>query len=276
MHFCPLGTPADHIGGPVLPRGGPQTVINGKPAARVGDKADCKVALDDTVRGGTMTIFVDGMPASRIHDPTDIGLIMEGSPDVMLGESGGGPLTPFQAEWLYNYLDKQRDAIPFEYAQNGCEARADRMCELIDSLGIPVEKQWLRATRASGQLAVAIPKHPRGEVKWNWHVAPVIAVALPGGPQKKVIDPSLGFQKPVTIQAWIEKQTTRPAETVTGATPKEVYRRAWDTSSECWVDARNLLRNSMDTHHHLNGYREERAKPIEEGGRNIPNKRVHF
>jgi hypothetical protein len=259
-----------------LPRQKPRTFIDGKPAARVGDKADCEVALDDTVRGGLMTVFIDGQPASRIYDNTDIGLVMEGSPTVLLGESTPRPLTPFQVAWLYNYLDSQRDTIPFEYVDVGCEVRADRMCELISSLGIPVRKQWVRATRASGQLTVAIPNYPGGGVKWYWHVAPVVEVALPGGAQQRIIDPSLGFKEPVTVDEWIQKQTSNPAATVTGSTSKDVYKRAWDESTEWWVESANKLRNSMMTSRYLNGYREWRAMLPKDSGRKIPNQPVHF
>ena len=276
QHFCPLGIPKDHVGGPILPRQKPRTFINGKPAARVGDKADCEVAPDDTVRGGLMTVFIDGHPASRIHDNTDIGLIMEGSPTVLLGESTPGPLTPFQAEWLYKYLDSQRDTIPFEYADYGCEVRADRMCELISSLGIPVRKQWVRCTPASGKLYVPIENYPQGGVTWDWHVAPVVEVTRDNGVQSMVIDPSLGFKEPVTVETWIQKQTTKPKATVTESSSKEIYRRGWNMAGTSWDDSRNELRNSKETRDHLNFFRNKRAALPQGSDRKAPNRPAHF
>src|SRR5688572_16917160 len=129
-HVCPLTTPTIHIGGPILPPGAVVTLVNGLPAARVDDKALCNAPAPDTVRGGLISVFVEGNPFSRIVDRTDVGTIVVGSADVLLGEWGGGPLTPYQAQWLYDYMARQNN-IPFEYATDGCFARADRMADLM-------------------------------------------------------------------------------------------------------------------------------------------------
>jgi uncharacterized Zn-binding protein involved in type VI secretion len=131
MHICPLPAPivpvGAHVGGPILPRSEPRTLINGKPAARVGDKAACLVPTPDTVRAGLITVFIDGSPASRKLDKTDMGSIIVGSPDVLLGEELAGPLTPYQAEWLYKYLDAQRNAIPFHSTSQRTAAMLGRI-----------------------------------------------------------------------------------------------------------------------------------------------------
>jgi hypothetical protein len=94
---------------------------------------------------------------------------------------------------------------------------------------------------------------------------------------RRVIDPSLGFRKPVTVDEWIQAQTTKPELTVTGSTSKEVYLRKWDAGTESWADALNVLRDSYRTHEYLNGFRESRATTLPvDSGRRIPNKLVHY
>ncbi len=84
------------------------------------DKAECakKAVPDDTVRGGLMTFFIEGNPAARILDKTDVGNIVTGSPDIELGEWAGGALTMEQAQWLYDYM-----ALEFRYRKHGWEPR---------------------------------------------------------------------------------------------------------------------------------------------------------
>jgi hypothetical protein len=126
---------------------------------------------------------------------TDVGRIVTASTNVLLGEWGGGPLSPAQAQWLYDYMSRQRH-IPFEYATDGCFARADRMAQHMNALGIDTKKQWVAATSASGPLHVPIVDYPGGGVTWGWHVAPVVPVAQPGGgTELMVIDP-LSEQRP--------------------------------------------------------------------------------
>jgi hypothetical protein len=69
---------------------------------------------------------------------------------------------------------------------NGCEARADAVCLLLDSWGIPNYKAWV----FSGRF---LKKHV-GELKQNWkyHVATLLPVMEEGQLQHYVIDPSTG------------------------------------------------------------------------------------
>src|SRR4051812_2805416 len=120
-HECPLTTPTVHKGGPIFFPGASNVRINQLFAARVTDHAWCNAPVADTVRGGLITVFIQGNPAARINDKCDVGSITSGSPNVKLGEFAGGPLTPFQAQWLYDYLAAQKD-IPFDFPNYGCEA----------------------------------------------------------------------------------------------------------------------------------------------------------
>ena len=275
-HSCPLTTPEVHVGGPILAQGAPNTLFNGKHAARVTDKATCVAPAPDTVRGGLITVFIDGSPASRELDNTDKGFILAGSPDILLGESSGGPLTPFQAQWLYMYLADQKD-IPFEFATDGCFARADRMSEFIASLGLPVQKQWVWRTPQSGMLSVPIADYPDGGVTWRWHVAPVVPVLQPdGSTEPMVLDPSLALGGPVAVGDWIAKQTMFPDDTVTMATPPNVYYHHYNEKYGKWEPAEDRYRDPNTTAKDLENYRRERAALPASSGRNVPNAPVHF
>lgn len=86
MHVCPLvsGT-VPHVGGPILPPGEPTVLIEGLPAARVGDMATC-VGPPDSIATGSATVLIGGMPAARLGDSTTHGgSIVLGAPTVLIG-----------------------------------------------------------------------------------------------------------------------------------------------------------------------------------------------
>ncbi len=74
--------------------------------------------------------------------------------------------------------------FPWEQSHNGCEARADAVCLLLDNWGIPNYKAWVFSGRY-------LKKHV-GELKQNWkyHVAALLPVSEDGQIQYYVIDPS--------------------------------------------------------------------------------------
>jgi len=86
MHTCPMVTgTVPHVGGPILPPGAPTVLINGMPAARMGDMATC-TGPPDTILQGSATVLIEGMPAARMGDMTAHGgTIVAGCPTVMIG-----------------------------------------------------------------------------------------------------------------------------------------------------------------------------------------------
>jgi uncharacterized Zn-binding protein involved in type VI secretion len=87
MHTCPMVNPggAPHVGGPVMPPGAPTVLIEGMPAARVGDMATC-AGPPDTIAAGSGTVMIGGIPAGRAGDATAHGgVIVAGSATVMIG-----------------------------------------------------------------------------------------------------------------------------------------------------------------------------------------------
>jgi hypothetical protein len=84
------------------------------------------------------------------------------------------------------------------------------MARRFESMGIPTEKVWIK-----GDLSV-----PGTDIRWNFHVAPVVTVLDPvdNKPKKYVIDPSL-LDKAVPLDDWVN--TMRP--NVKGPVVKTTY-----------------------------------------------------
>jgi uncharacterized Zn-binding protein involved in type VI secretion len=92
MHTCPMVTVlVPHVGGPIIPPCCPTVLTGGLPQARVTDMLIC-VGPTDMIAKGSAGVFVGGLPAARIGDPTvHGGVIVVGLPTVIIGEVGSGP-----------------------------------------------------------------------------------------------------------------------------------------------------------------------------------------
>lgn len=92
-HECPMLTPegpveVPHVGGEILPPGAIDVLIGGRPAARVGDRAECvgMPLLFDVVVRGSSRVLVKGLPAARMGDATAHGgEIVTGCVTVLIG-----------------------------------------------------------------------------------------------------------------------------------------------------------------------------------------------
>jgi hypothetical protein len=102
-------------------------------------------------------------------------------------------LSPKDVQDLFLKAKEMKD-IPFGYKYDGCYARAHVMARRFEAMGIPTEKVWIK-----GDLSV-----PGTDIRWNFHVAPVVTVKDPvdGMPKKYVIDPSL-TDKAVPLDEWV-------------------------------------------------------------------------
>ena len=77
--------PVPHVGGPIIGPGEPTVLIEGVPAARVGDNAVC-VGPPDVIASGSTSVLIGGMPAARMGDSTAHGgTISIGAPTVDIG-----------------------------------------------------------------------------------------------------------------------------------------------------------------------------------------------
>lgn len=89
MHTCPMVTPGvppiPHVGGPIVGPGIPNVLIGKLPAAVVGDMCTC-VGPPDAIVKGSATVMINGKPAARMGDTTAHGgTIVLGAPNVMIG-----------------------------------------------------------------------------------------------------------------------------------------------------------------------------------------------
>ena len=84
-HVCPMVTGVvPHVGGPVV-KFCPTVMISSMLSARVTDMAVCAGPPDLVVKGSG-TVLIGGMPAARLLDNTAHGgMIVVGSPTVLIG-----------------------------------------------------------------------------------------------------------------------------------------------------------------------------------------------
>jgi uncharacterized Zn-binding protein involved in type VI secretion len=89
MHVCPMVTGVvPHVGGPIMGPGCPTVLIQGLPAARVGDMATC-VGPPDPIVKGSAGVLIGGQPAARMLDTCSHGgVIILGCFTVLIGEAG--------------------------------------------------------------------------------------------------------------------------------------------------------------------------------------------
>ena len=96
------------------------------------------------------------------------------------------PLAPVhqeQAESLFNYF-KEHPIFNWDNANNGCEARADAICILLDKWNIPNYKAWVFSGFFLKKNAGQLKKY------WNYHVAALIPVEKEGEIFNYVLDPA--------------------------------------------------------------------------------------
>jgi uncharacterized Zn-binding protein involved in type VI secretion len=91
IHACPKvtpGTEVPHVGGLIIGPGCGTVLIEGKPAATVGDECGC-VGEMDKITGGSSGVFIGGKPAARFGDRCDHGgTVTSGCGTVLIGERG--------------------------------------------------------------------------------------------------------------------------------------------------------------------------------------------
>ena len=113
-----------------------------------------------------------------------------------------GTISKADAERLFAFFSNQ-PLFKWNQSHNGCEARADAVCVLLDEWNIPNCKAWVFG---GGYL-----KNHVGVLKqnWNYHVAPAVMVNESNGIVYYVFDPATGsaLQK---VEAWAANITMLP------------------------------------------------------------------
>ena len=90
-HACPMLNPDEspHTGGPIS-EGEDSVLIGGEAAARCGDQAIC-LGPSDVIATGSCSVFIGNRYAAAIEDETlHGGVLIEGEPTVLIGDSGAG------------------------------------------------------------------------------------------------------------------------------------------------------------------------------------------
>ncbi len=135
-------------------------------------------------------------------------------------------LSTDEASELFVKLASRKE-IPFNCPDSGCYARAHKMAELAEQMGIIVGKIFV-----IGDLSIVTPNHPNGFVKWNGHMAPIISVKNESGISAMVIDPSM-FNEIVPVETWVKAQTGTRREIY--LTTRYNYQGPMETNVH-WVD----------------------------------------
>jgi uncharacterized Zn-binding protein involved in type VI secretion len=118
-HGCPA-CPHPCIG-PAI-QGSADVLVNNRPAVRVGDKGVhapcCGSNMWEAAKGST-SVEINGKGAHRLLDKDEHcggnGMMIEGSPDVIVGEGGGSGLLAIGAEFVQEYIvDPLQDGLPVQ------------------------------------------------------------------------------------------------------------------------------------------------------------------
>jgi hypothetical protein len=136
---------------------------------------------------------------------------LEVSLDLSDLKTGLTEVTPDQANDLFHSMQARgkigaptEDWIPFVYPDDGCDARAHRMCELMATEhNVRAAKVWLYAKKPP--LKVPTCNSVDCQVLWDYHVAPVVKVQVGSTTAPHVIDPSVGPARPLMVSEWIDE-----------------------------------------------------------------------
>ncbi len=120
------------------------------------------------------------------------------------------------AQAMFNYLTTQCCAIggpysldyciSFQYCQDGCYARAHKMCYVINNkYHFDTHKIFSFANSGGSSLSVRGDKWGGCCINWWYHVAPLVNVKTPTGVKSYVFDPAM-FNQPVLLSTWLHFQ----------------------------------------------------------------------
>jgi Glutaminase len=120
------------------------------------------------------------------------------------------------AQLMFDYITKQCCAlagpyaidhcISFQYCQDGCYARAHKMCWILNNTyHYATHKIFSFANSGPDRLSVKCEKWRGCCVTWWYHVAPLVNIKTPTGVKAYVFDPAM-FDQPVLLATWLHAQ----------------------------------------------------------------------
>jgi hypothetical protein len=150
-------------------------------------------------------------PDDVINEPEAMGILNTTDP-------GLNNLIPdfATAQLMFDYIANQCCRLPgpfsidycisFQYCQDGCYARAHKMCWIINNkYKYGTKKIFSFANAGSDKLCVQGQKWGGCCIRWWYHVAPLVTIKTPTGPKAYVFDPAM-FNQPVLLATWLHAQ----------------------------------------------------------------------
>ncbi|HUQ97096.1 MAG TPA: protein-glutamine glutaminase family protein [Chitinophagaceae bacterium] len=109
-------------------------------------------------------------------------------------------ITKKEADRLFSFFQTST-LFRWGHAQNDCEDRANAICMLLDSWGVPNYKGWV--------FSGAFLKKTTGSLLhfWNYHVAAALPVAEAGTVTLYIIDPATANTL-ITLENWADRVTS--------------------------------------------------------------------
>lgn len=121
------------------------------------------------------------------------------------------PLSVTEAIALFDRLANM-DHLGFDWAKEGCYARAHLMCREIQEHGHMPSKAW-----AFEEEGLTLQTPARGQVQWWYHVAPALPVQRNNGAiEMCVFDPAI-YDGPVPVDQWSSMFGGSPDKTCVAA-----------------------------------------------------------
>lgn len=178
-------------------------------------------------------------------------------PDDLVPSAEFQPLDREKALILFCLLKNQDFA--FDFPNDGCYARCHLMTLQMRQMGIHLKRAWAFSTKE--RLFV---KTGKGDITWDFHVAPLVPVRTDDKVQWLVFDPTL-FVEPVPLEDWGQKMRKNAASpipvlttTLLGEPPMRNGKRL--TGSGYWTSADPREGPSAHATNMLKGYINSRAK----------------
>ena len=96
--------------------------------------------------------------------------------------------------------------IPFQYVIDGCYARAEKMCWILNTkYHYDTRKIFSFANSGGASLSVKGDKWGGCCINWWYHVAPLVTIRTASGPKPYVFDPGM-FDEPMPLSEWLHAQ----------------------------------------------------------------------
>lgn len=113
----------------------------------------------------------------------------------------------------------ERVPLPWDHVADGCQDRAYVVHQWLLQQGIESRPLFVVSGRGlhvqTNRAADAnFGPHPATQV-WGWHVAAMVQVATPSGPQQWVFDPALDRSRPLVWHDWVQRTTTQNYQVMT-------------------------------------------------------------